>query len=168
MGMRTSEEKDIAMTRIKRLCLLCCLSSIWITSADAGWEVPKNPQSRAEIVFIQDGKWTVDLACSLNVALFLEYPGKQQTGPATITVGNGQKSVSVRGGFTRDDKEFTTDPRDPAFVALWGKKPPYPADLDKVLAVLFSGRALVFTAEGATYRLPAIDPRVAAAYKNAC
>jgi hypothetical protein len=156
------------MTRIRKLPLLCCLSLIGITAAEAGWEVPKNPQSRGEIVFTQSGKWTLDLACSLNVALFLEYPGKQQTGPATITISDGQKSVSVRGGFTKDDKETSTDPRDPPFVAVWGKNPPYPADLDAVLAILLSGRKLIFTADGAKYQLPGVDKKVAASYKSAC
>jgi hypothetical protein len=33
-------------------------------------------------------------------------------------------------------------------LAPWGKKPPYPADMDAAFAMLFSGRELVFTAEG--------------------
>lgn len=156
------------MARVKKCCLLCCLSAVWITSADAGWQAPNNPQSRAEIVFTQNDKWTFGLACSLNVALFLEYPGKQQSGQTAITISDGQKSILVRGGFTKDDKGFTSDPRDPPFVALWGKSPPYPADLDAVLAILFSGRQLIFTAEGAKYQLPGIDAKVAASYKSSC
>lgn len=156
------------MTRVLQLSLLCCLSLIFVVSAEAGWETPKDPQSRAEIVFTQNNKWIVDLACSLNVGLFLQYPGKSQSGHATVTISDGQKTVSIQGGFTKDDKTVTTDPRDPPFVAVWGKQPPYPADLDAVLAILLSGRELIFTAEGGKYQLPGVDQEVAAGYKNAC
>jgi hypothetical protein len=143
-------------------------SLCFVSLADAGWEKPADPQSRAEIVFVEDGKWVVDLACSLNLALFLKYPGTKQSGPANLLLSNSDKHVLLRGGFTKDNKDTSTDARDPPFVAAWGKNPPYPADLDAVESILFSGKQLSFTAEGRKYVLPGMDKNAATRFKNDC
>jgi hypothetical protein len=143
--------------------LLC-----FVTLANAGWEKPADPQSRAEVVFVEDGKWVFDLACSLNIALFLKYPGTKQSGPANVLISNSDKHVLLRGEFTKDNKNTDTDARDPPFVSVWGKNPPYPADLDAVKSILFSGKELSFAAEGRKYILPGIDRNVAMKFKNDC
>ena len=76
-------------------------------------------------------------------------------------VGRALRITASQGGYD-------TDAYDPPFVAVWGKSPPYPADLDAVLAILLSGRQLTFTAEGAKYQLPGADKKVAASYRNEC
>jgi hypothetical protein len=143
-------------------------SLCFATLANAGWEKPANPQSRAEIVFVEDGKWVFDLACSLNIALFLKYPGAKQSGSANVLISNSEKHVLLKGGFTVDDKNTDTDGRDPPFVAVWGKRPPYPADLDAVKSILFSGKGLSFAAEGRKYVLPGMDKNVVTKFKNDC
>jgi hypothetical protein len=145
---------------------LVLLSALFFgTMAFAGWEKPAEPQSRAEIVFADSGKWVFDLACSKNIVLFLKYPGKKQTGTATIAISNSKQSILVTGEF---DKVHDIDPRDPPFSAAWIGSAPDPADMETVMSILFSGLQLTFTAEGVRYTLPGIDADVIAKYKNDC
>jgi hypothetical protein len=154
---------------LRRVCSGPALAAISLllfgATALAGWEKPADPQTRAEIVYTDSGKWVLDLACSKNVVLFLKYPGKAQSGTATIVIGNGKKKVSVRGEF---DTTHDIDPRDPPFSAAWIGKGRDPANLDTVMSILFSGQPLTFEAEGARYVLPGIDANVAARYKSDC
>jgi hypothetical protein len=145
--------------------LALLFASCFGTMALAGWEKPAQPQTRAEIVFVDSGKWVFDLACSKNIVLFLKYPGKIQSGSATIAISNSKTSIRVRGEF---DKTHDIDPRDPPFSAAWTGAGLDPANMDSVMAILFSGLELTFTAEGAKYTLPGIDADVIAKYKSDC
>jgi hypothetical protein len=148
---------EIALALLPSLC--------FGTLASAGWEKPAEPQSRAEIVFNDKGKWVFDLACSKNIVLFLKYPGKKRSGKARIVISNSKKSISVRGEF---DKTHPQDPRDPPFSIAWTATTRDPADLDAVMSILFSGLKLTFEAEGAKYVLPGMDADVVARYKSEC
>jgi hypothetical protein len=150
-----------------RITVLATLSLLCLgTLASAGWENPADPQSRAEIVFSDNGKWVFDLACSKNIALFLRYPGREQSGDAKIVISNSRKSISITGVLS--DKTHDIDARDPPFSTAWTGRTSDPADLDAVMSILFSGLKLTFTAEGAKYVLPAISASVVAKYKSDC
>ena len=148
---------------LNRKAASALLSSLWFcTSAFAGWQVPAEPQARAEIVFTDSGKTPFDLLCGHNIVLYLKYPGKKKSGAVTIVISNSRKSISVRGELEKSDAG------NQHFAAAWTGKTPDPADLDDVMAMLSSGLELTFRAEGVSYVLPAIDTDALAKYKSAC
>jgi hypothetical protein len=130
--------------------------------ASAGWETPAQPQARAEIVFTDNGKTIFDLACAHNIVLFLKYPGKKKSGAATMVISSGKQSIPVRGDLEKNDAGELL------FTAARTGKTPDPADMDAVMALLFSRLELTFTAEGAKYVLPGMDGKVIEKYRSDC
>jgi hypothetical protein len=54
------------------------------------------------------------------------------------------------------------------FFAIWGGKPPDPADLARFMSLLQSRQQLTITGSGAKYVLPGVDAETLAKYKDNC
>ncbi len=148
---------------LRRAATMAALSTLLAaTQASAGWETPAQPQARAEIVFTDNGKTVFDLACAHNIVLFLKYPGKKKSGAVTMVISDAKQSIPVRGDLEKNDAGQLM------FTAAWTGKTPDPADMDAVMAVLFSRTELTFTAEGAKYVLPGMEGKVIERYRSDC
>ena len=156
------------MEHLNELSVLRKLAAVLIgsilcgTSAFAGWQIPAQPQARAEIVYTDNGSTPFDLMCAHNIVLYLKYPGKETSGNVTIAISNGKKTISVNGSLEKSDSGTLQ------FVAAWTGKSTDPADQDAVMALFTSGLPLTFSAEGAQYELPAVDAATWSKYNNAC
>ena len=138
------------------------LSSLsFCASASAGWEVPAEPQARAEIAYTDGGKTPFDLLCGHNIVLYLSYPGKKKSGTATIVISTAKTSITIHGDLEKSDAGNLQ------FVAAWTGKTRDPADQDALMAMFSSGLEMTLRAEGASYVLPGIDAEPLAKYNNA-
>ncbi len=79
-----------------------------------------------------------------------------------MVISSGKQSIPVRGDLEKNDAGELL------FTAAWTGKTPDPADMDAVMALLFSRLELTFTAEGAKYVLPGMDGKVIEKYRSDC
>jgi hypothetical protein len=144
-------------------CGVAFASLTWLASPSyAEWQFPEDRSARAEVAFKENKKKLFSLECGHNVLLSLRYPGKQRRGSTNITISNSNSDILVKGEVDRRQQG------DMPFVAAWTGKTSDPADLDALMGILFSGRALTIRAEGASYVLPSITPEVIGKYNSAC
>ncbi|MGT2503376.1 hypothetical protein ACVOMS_26455 [Bradyrhizobium guangxiense] len=134
------------------------------SAASAGnWKLDFDNRNLPSLSYRDQGKVTFMLGCGRALGLHARYPGEAgSAGKATITIGNGRKSMRLVGEF----EEISADDDATNFVQwdlgfsrqdpeLFGKR--WERMLARLLDLMERASPLTITSGTASYQLPKID-----------
>ena len=147
---------------------VCCFAVSTAVAANGTWTFGIEDRGQPELRYSENGKTIFMVACGRAFGIHAVYPGaaKKEDEKATLTIASGRMRMTLRGeisGRYDDDPPGTTHfvqwdlgyarQNSGLYGRTWEK-------LESRLLDLFdSGRPLRISAEGRSYRLPAVDVR---------
>src|SRR4051812_35024063 len=147
---------------------VCGLGMSAALAANGSWTFGTGDRVQPLLVYAENGKSIFSVGCGHAFAVHAVYPGppKKEGEKATLTVASGRMKMTLRGEISSN---YDDDPPGSTHFLQWdlGYKRQDPALYGRtwkrregrLFDLIDSGRPLRISAQGRSYKLPAVDVR---------